>query len=84
MVARTRLIVTLYVHYLSCLENYKIRFYPITGLTLLWVRNPFGGNFNHWQVSRKEAGQTWQTFEETSGYVRPERVNKWPNSMTDI
>jgi len=25
-----------------------------------------------------------QTFEETSGYVRPEQVNKWPNSMTDI
>jgi len=25
-----------------------------------------------------------QTFEETSGYVRPERVNKWPNPMTDI
>jgi len=24
---------------------------PITGLTLLWARNPFGGNFNHWQVS---------------------------------
>ena len=23
-------------------------------------------------------------FEETSGYVRPERVNKWPNSLTDI
>jgi len=21
-------------------------------------------------------------IEETSGYVRPERVNKWPNSMT--
>ena len=21
----------------------------------------------------------WQTFEETSGYVRPERVNRWPN-----
>jgi len=21
---------------------------------------------------------------ETSGYVRPERVKKWPNSMTDI
>ena len=21
---------------------------------------------------------------QTSGYVRPERVNKWPNSMTDI
>ena len=25
-----------------------------------------------------------KTFEETSGYARPERVNKWPNSMTDI
>jgi len=21
---------------------------------------------------------------ETSGYVRPERINKWPNSMKDI
>ena len=30
---------------------------PITGLTLLWVRNPFRGNFNHRQVSRKEAGK---------------------------
>ena len=28
--------------------------YPTTGLTLLWACNPFGGNFNHWQVSRKE------------------------------
>jgi hypothetical protein len=25
-----------------------------------------------------------QTFGEISGHVRPERVNKWPNSMTDI
>jgi len=25
---------------------------PTAGLTLLWVRNPFRGNFNHWQVSR--------------------------------
>ena len=29
---------------------------PTTGLTLLWARNPFGGNFNHWQVSWEEAG----------------------------
>jgi hypothetical protein len=28
--------------------------------------------------------ESWQTFEEIAGYVRPERVNKWPNSMTDI
>ena len=26
----------------------------------------------------------WQTSEETSRYVRPERVNRRPNSMTDI
>jgi hypothetical protein len=30
---------------------------PTTGLTLLRARNPFRGNFNHWQVSWKEAGQ---------------------------
>ena len=28
--------------------------------------------------------ESWQTSEETSGYVRPERVNKWPNSMKGI
>jgi hypothetical protein len=33
--------------------------------------------FPNWQK------ESWQTFEETSGYVRPEGVNKWPNSMTD-
>ena len=30
---------------------------PTTGLSLLWTRNPFRGNFNHWHASRKEAGQ---------------------------
>jgi hypothetical protein len=25
-----------------------------------------------------------ETFEEASGHVRPERVNKWPNCMTDM
>ena len=34
--------------------------------------------FPNWQK------ESWQNFEENSGYVRPERVNKWPNSMTDI
>ena len=29
---------------------------PTTGLTLLWAHKPFRGNFNHWQVSRKELG----------------------------
>ena len=32
---------------------------PTTGLTLFWARNPFGGNFNHWQVSWEEARQTF-------------------------
>ena len=32
---------------------------PNAGLTLLWARNPFRGNFNHWQDSRKEAGQNF-------------------------
>jgi len=49
-----------------------------TGLSLLWACNAFRGNFNYWQVSRKEAGQI-----ETSEYVRPEQVNEWPNSMKD-
>ena len=39
------------------------------------VMKPYSPN---WQK------ELWQTFEETSGYVRPERVNKWPNCMTDI
>jgi len=34
--------------------------------------------FSNWQKD------SWQTSEETSRYVRPERVNNWPNSMTDI
>jgi hypothetical protein len=39
----------------------------------------YGNNwlFPSWQK------ELLQTFEEISGYVRPERVNKWPNSMTD-
>ena len=49
---------------------------PTTGYTLLWACNPFRGNFNHWQASRN--------FEDSSGYVRPEQVNKWPNSMKDM
>jgi len=30
---------------------------PTTGLTLLWARNPFMGNFNNWQVSRNTTVQ---------------------------
>jgi hypothetical protein len=35
----------------------------------------------HYFPGQKEL---WQTFEEASGYVRPERVNKWPKSITNI
>jgi len=34
--------------------------------------------FPNWQK------ESWQKFEETSGYVRSERVNKRPTSMADI
>jgi hypothetical protein len=34
--------------------------------------------FPNWQK------ELWQTFEETSRYMRLERVNKWPNSMTEV
>jgi hypothetical protein len=27
--------------------------------------------------------ESWQTFEESSGHVRPEPVITWPNCMTD-
>jgi hypothetical protein len=61
---------------------------PTAGRTLLWDRNPFRGNLNHWQVSWNEAGQILcerrRNHGRPSGYVRPERVNKWPNSMTDV
>jgi hypothetical protein len=62
-----------------------------TALTGNWVRivkealltcmNVLSFRVHHFPSWQKES---WQTFEETSGYVRPERVNKWANSMTDI
>jgi len=39
-------------------QRLKVAILPLD-LTQLWTRNPFRGNFNHWQVSRKEAGQIW-------------------------
>ena len=35
---------------------------PTAGLTPLRTRNPFRGNFNHWQVSLKEARQIFYFF----------------------
>ena len=46
------------------------------------LRNRLPGVMKHY--SPNDRRKLWQTFEETSGYVRQERVNKWPNSMTDI
>jgi hypothetical protein len=45
-------------------------------------RNRLPREMKHYSPSgRRNHGRS---FEETSGYMRPERVNKWPNSMTDI
>ena len=39
--------------FFSCISSLLLLFFwP----HLLWACNPFRGNFNHWQVSRKEAG----------------------------
>jgi len=46
----------------------------LDNINVLWTQTLFP----NWQK------ESWQTFEETSGYVRQEWVNKWPNSMTDI
>jgi len=44
---------------------------PTTGLVLLWARIPFRGNFNHSQVSRKEARQIFfnDTHTHTHTYI---------------
>ena len=42
---------------------------PTTGLTLPWARNPFRGNFNHWEVSWKEAGQIFSNNNNNSVQV---------------
>jgi len=35
---------------------------PTAGLTLLWARNPFRGNFDYLQISRTETGQIFFMF----------------------
>jgi len=47
-----------YLHTLLTMHGHR-NLKPTAGLTLLWARNPFSGNFNHWQVSQKEAGQVF-------------------------
>ena len=42
---------------------------PTAGLALLLAHNPFRGNFNHWQVSPKEAGLP-TFYEVTRNYVK--------------
>jgi len=55
---------------------------PTTGLTLFWVRNPFRGNFNHWQVSRKEAGQRDFWIRETGTGQKVAQLNDRYKMMT--
>ena len=57
----------------SYLCRYKLcdRFIPY--LELLYLRELKW--FPSWQK------ESWQTFEATCGYVRPEQVNKWPMMM---
>ena len=48
-----------------------------TMLASAWT-NCEESEFSNWQK------ESWQTFERTSGYVRPERVNKWPSCIADM
>ena len=41
---------------------------PTTGLTLLWARNTFRENFNHWRGLRKEAEQIF--FKRRHGFEK--------------
>jgi len=64
-----------------CPTNAHLNCFKILKFTLKIAIKITQGNetlFPNWQK------ELWQTFEETSEYDRPERVNKWPNSMTDI
>ena len=54
--------------------------------TCQWLKFPLNGLRAQSRVSPVVGLQKklWQTIEKTSGYVRSKRVNKWPNSITDI
>jgi hypothetical protein len=62
---------------------------PATGLTLLWAHNPFRGisitGKSHKKKKKtlhpKRQKEPRKTTEETSGCVRLEQVNNWPNSL---
>jgi len=47
-------------------QRLKVAILPLD-LTLLWARNPFRGNFNHWQVSQKKAGGDFWIRETGTG-----------------
>ena len=54
------------------------------GSMSIWFRNSTQKSTRSDTLLPNWQKESWYTFEETSGYVLPERVNKWPNSMTDM
>jgi hypothetical protein len=78
--------VRLFALYYVCLAK-ELKITPILDRLLEYKRNwiQHGNRMPRNRLPRimKRQKEPWQTFEEASGYVRPERVNKWPNSMTD-
>ena len=63
----------------TCLTTHQWKYYKLDNNECRMPRNRLSRAmklFSNWQM------KSWQTFEETSGYVRPERVNKRPNNMT--
>jgi len=56
---------------------------PVVKISPEWVMGPEHGKSSGRIATFSPIWQkeSWQTFEETPGYVRLERVNKWPNSI---
>jgi hypothetical protein len=50
---------------------------PTTGITLLWARNPFRGNFNQWQVSRKVQGTAMKPQAPQKQEIIDKLRNNW-------
>jgi hypothetical protein len=48
----------------------------------LWARNPFRGNFKHWQVSQKEAGRF--SLNDNMDVKKVSRFNPYPANVDNM
>ena len=55
---------------------------PTTGLTLLWARNHFRGNFNLWRVSRKQV-YTWTDYKTNAQIAKELKITPILNKLLE-